>query len=311
MSTIITREALMAERNNMAMDGLVLVRSYTEKASSSGASTFMTGTLEGKGSFPFKAWQDKEAFAYLKENDCTNMIFKVEANVNDFGGTKSLIISKMEPYTGTDVSQLDFLLQKYDEQQLWDSMMKVLNDRCSAEAMVVFHTVMLPIEARFRKEFAAINHHDNCLNGLLAHTSKVVKIAQVLQWYPTICDAATVDALYIGAALHDIGKILEYNNGAISEQGQILNHLTLGLGLVTMHKDEIVRQKGVHFYNTLLSVVQQHHGEYGERPKTVAAYLVHLIDNLEATLTSLQESIETSTTDMVKQGDFYLRFMKK
>ena len=46
--------------------------------------------------------------------------------------------------------------------------------------------VMNPIKERFKIEFAAIAHHDACVSGLVAHTCKVVRVAQIIKFYPVL-----------------------------------------------------------------------------------------------------------------------------
>lgn len=41
----------------------------------------------------------------------------------------------------------------------------------------------------------------------------------------------------------------------------------------------------------ICSVLLQHHGEYGENPRTIYAMLVHMIDDMEAHLTSIDDII--------------------
>ena len=58
------------------------------------------------------------------------------------------------------------------------------------------------------------------------------------------------------------------------------------------HKEEIIKLKDEQFYIDLVSVVATHHGEYGERPRTVIAYVIHLIDCLESNLASINQQLE-------------------
>lgn len=310
MATIITKEWFNNAPNNEPFNGLLLIRNYAEKPTSNNASTFISGVGEGLGSIQFKVWQSDTAFDKMKSDDYKGCICVVKGNVNEYNGTKSLIILDVDKYAGTDVQTYDFMEKKYDEPYLWDSMVNILNKNCSPEAVSIFLTVMNPIEAKFRKEYAAVSHHDACVNGLLAHTCKLVKIAQIMMYYPVLKDSVTYDAIFLGCALHDIGKVLEYSNGSVSELGKTLNHLTLGLTLIMPHKEYIINLKGKEFYDTLMSVIQQHHGEYGERPKTLAAYLVHVFDMLESRLTDASDAVSNSLTDVIKVDDFYLHINK-
>ena len=73
------------------------------------------------------------------------------------------------------------------------------------------------------------------------------------------------------------------------------------------HKDLIVEKKGEQFFNQLVSILSQHHGEYGERPRTVASYVVHLIDCLEANLTTINSMLEgVDSTTQIRYDDYKL-----
>lgn len=312
MYNMLLKETVMGLASNTPVEGLLYIRPYVEKPTSSGSSTYIAGTAFGKGSIPFKVWQG-ETFNKMKAEDLSGKICFVKAEVNEFGNAKSLIIKDITSDIGEDcnLGPYDFMESKYNPEELWTCFWGILKQNTSPEAFAIVEKVIAPVKYNFEMEFAAVNHHDNCMHGLLAHTSKVVKIAQIVKFYPVIRNTVTMDAIMVGCALHDIGKVLEYNNGNISEEGKILNHLTLGLRLIMEHRYDIVNSMGQNFYDTLLSVIQQHHGQYGERPKTLAAYLVHTFDMLDAKLTDVSELIENSCSDTIKVDDFYLRFNKK
>ena len=54
----------------------------------------------------------------------------------------------------------------------------------------------------------------------------------------------------------------------------------------------------------ILSIVSCHHGEYGEPPRTVAAYVVHLLDKLESGLTGLSDKLEQSEGERISYDSF-------
>lgn len=306
MSSILTKDYLLGLPDKSKVKGFVYIRTYNEVPKKTGNGTYITGVVDCIGTVPFKVWSG-EAFDTMKEFDHIGKVCEIVALINDYNGVKSIVIDEINRFPVTDLKAIDFMNKKYNPEELWSAMTKTLRDKCSQEALDVFRRIIEPILDRFMNEFAAISHHDACVNGLLAHTQRVVKLTQIIKFYPSINETISQDALFIGAALHDIGKVLEYNNGAISNDGKYMNHLTLGLTLVMPHKEFIIEKKGIEFYDTLLSVIQQHHGEYGERPKTLAAYLIHKLDALEAEFTDISEAITGNTTDVIKCGDFILR----
>ena len=111
--------------------------------------------------------------------------------------------------------------------------------------------------------------------------------------YPNITSKVNKDLLYLGCAIHDIGKVYEYNNGLISSQGKFISHLTSGILLLDKYREDIVMLMGEDFFYSLMSIVSQHHGEYGEKPRTIAAYVIHILDLLDTNLTTLDLSCES------------------
>lgn len=288
------------------VEGTVLMGTYSEKPTQ-GGSTYLYGQVNCGCKVQFKVWAGV-CLEQMRSTDYTGKICDITGKVNEYNGNKSIIISGIVEHIGNDFREIDFLLKKYDPDTEYNTFISFISANLSPEAYSIFNEIMDPIKDRFKMEFAAVNHHDNCVSGLLAHSSKTARIAKVLKLYPTTLDAVTLDALILGAAIHDIGKVMEYYNGRVSNIGKTLNHLTLGVMMLYNHRDFIVNTKDEKFFNTLVSVIQQHHGEYGERPKTVAAFLVSLIDSLEATLTDVQEAIESTSESTICINGWYLSY---
>ena len=171
-------------------------------------------------------------------------------------------------------------------------------------SVVLFDEIIKPVEDSFKNEFAAVSHHDACRSGLLAHTTKVVRMASMIKQYPEILKRVSSDLLFIGCALHDIGKVFEYNNGAISNLGKSLSHHTFGVIILLDNKELICSSMGESFFYSLLAVVEQHHGEYAEHPRTVASYVIYQLDNLDSRLTSLNSLLAESDGDVVQYDGY-------
>lgn len=291
---ILVKDEVLAKPDKSRVSGYVLVRNYEEQPTKKG-STYLLGVADAVGEVQFKIWRGS-CFDFAQENNCKGKICLIEAEVNEFGGAKSLIVSAMAPVpeerlVTENLKEEDFVILKYDANAYWSSMHNIVAKNVSENAFKVFSLLIGEVEDDFKKEFAAIHHHDNCTGGLLAHSTRVMKMSAVIKQYPEITSRVSEDLLYVGSALHDIGKVVEYNKGTISEEGKRLSHLLFGCLMLEKHKSEIVELKGEEFYLNLLSVISQHHGEYGERPRTVAALVVHQIDLLESYLTSLDTTL--------------------
>ena len=282
------------------IQGLVLIKDYSKLPTKTPGKYYLGGVLEAQGSLSFKVWQGT-CYNVLLESDFRNKICFIEGSVNEWQGTRSLVIQEVsevspEYLTENDIKPTDFVSCKYSVDKYFSLLTNVLQSNLSEEAMSIFTTLINDdtiTEAKFKYEFGSLHHHDNCNGGLLAHTTKVVRLASIISMYPNITSKVNKDLLYLGCAIHDIGKVYEYNHGLISSQGKYISHLTSGILLLDKYREDIVMLMGEDFFYSLMSIVSQHHGEYGEKPRTIAAYVIHILDLLDTNLTTLDLSCES------------------
>ena len=289
---ILKKDDVLSLCDGHRVDGLVLMGSYAEQPTKNN-STYLGGQLNALGSIPFKVWQGN-CFNTMNSTDFSGKICNISGSVNEYNGTKSLILKDITEIPQSQlitwgISEMDFFEPKYDVEKMYNIFYTTVQKNVSENALKVLDIFMSEVKDKLTKEFAAISHHDNCFGGLIAHKTKVLKASLLVKNYPNILQRATPDLLFLGCALHDIGKVVEYSNGVISDVGKKISHLTIGCLMVNSHKDEIVELMGEDFFYSLLSVIAQHHGEYGDAPRTVAAYVIHQFDCLDSTLTSLDE----------------------
>lgn len=154
---------------------------------------------------------------------------------------------------------------------------------------------------------AAQGFHHNYVYGLLEHTMQMCKLAvKVAAEYPD--GAFDRDVLLAGILLHDIGKIIEYKNtfGYIerTDEGRLVGHIVIGAEMVqeasrTITINPVTVQKIVH-------IILSHHGrpEYGAvmLPRTPEAFLVHMIDNIDAKTRKFMDLKENRVENTVWTG---------
>jgi 3'-5' exoribonuclease len=142
-------------------------------------------------------------------------------------------------------------------------------------------------------------HHAR-IGGLLEHSVSCLKIARELaELYPV-----DRDLLVFGAIFHDVGKVreLSWDKGAFAytTEGRLLGHVVLGERLVASYVASLPgfpEELRLRLSHILIS--HQGETEYGspERPKTLEALLVHLVDNLDA-----RAAMYVETTTNVSPG---------
>lgn len=312
---LITKEQLsnLKSMPGGSIAGVVLIKDYTVRLTK-GGKEYIVGTVQSDATAPFKAWGNSSAFAALKNAAYENVPSYIVASVDDYDGQVSLILSSVQAVDGYTADQ--FLPVKYNIDAYWKALVDLVAGNVSPKGLEVCNRLLFanePLASRFKVEFAAKSIHDNCKGGLLAHTYKVVSgVVRSISQYPALYsrdgvrEQNFVDLLVIGALLHDIGKTVELDFGIYTPES-IATHMYFGLEVLVQNKDFIVGTYDEDWYYQLVSIVLEHHGEFGERPKTVAAMVVHLHDVYEAKMTWLASLVEqTKTGEKVKFDDYFL-----
>jgi 3'-5' exoribonuclease len=159
---------------------------------------------------------------------------------------------------------------------------------------ILLNRVMADHEQELRTWPAAQTIHHAYRGGFLEHITKMAEVGRfVAQAYQ-----ADWDLVLAGIVLHDIGKLQElaYDAGAGSytRDGNLVGHIALGIVMV---REAVSGISG--FPEDLRAqiehMVASHHGlrEYGSpvEPKTIEAFIVSAIDDLDAKLNQVRRAI--------------------
>lgn len=293
---IIAKEKLDKMVEKESVSGIVMVGEYSIMPTKNG-SKYIGGFLHAKGDVPFRVWSNAMAFDALSDGNSVGMVMEFNGSISKYGGTTQVIVEKVDRLISleeSDYSEADFVELKYNVDDFFEKFKSLVNKNVSEKAYRVFETIINDVEERFKAEYAASSYHDNCYGGLLAHTFKVSKIASIRKLYPNIYRRVSSDLLYLSAAFHDIGKIEEYTSGVVVGEGLRLSHHAFGIMRLCKYQNLIEENLGREFFVDMVSVVEQHHGEFGEPCRTVAAYVVHLFDLLDSKLTILDDALGAS-----------------
>ncbi len=138
---------------------------------------------------------------------------------------------------------------------------------------------------------AAKNHHD-FVGGLATHVLGMMDLAiHICKLYPLL----NQDLLIAGVFLHDIGKLFELSGPIATEytmEGKLLGHISIMQAMVSeyAHRLQIDNETAVLLRHMVLS----HHGEYEYGspvlPMIPEAEVLHLIDNLDARMNTLEKA---------------------
>jgi 3'-5' exoribonuclease len=144
--------------------------------------------------------------------------------------------------------------------------------------------------ARFRDAPAAKTYHQAYRHGLLEHTLSVAQaVSAAANFFPGVDREIAVT----GALLHDIGKLIAYNDDPLAidltDAGRLQGEIPLGYYTVRRAIEDIPGFDP-HLAQCVLHIILSHHGslEHGSPvvPATREAVLVHMIDNLGGRLGS-------------------------
>lgn len=296
---IISQETLKNGQNKNAVSGVILVNNYSTALTKNGKE-YITGTLQSGIDISFKAWGNTNAFTELKNNDYNNVPSYISGTFDTYGGSVSIIVDTISAIEGYTPDM--FYLIKYNMDAYLDALKQIVNKRLSEKGQKYANAILFDnkeVLDRFKVEFAAKSHHDNCKSGLLAHTYKVCgNLNHLFNMYPNIIKKANEenpsdfqDLCMLGALLHDIGKIYEMEYGVYQPVSRV-THRYLGVELITPYKEEIIKDYGEIWYYDLVSVMLQHHGEYGDDCKTLCSYIIHEADNLDAKFTLIDQLLD-------------------
>lgn len=324
MSTykLLNKEEILQQADKELVKGISILSSYSSQTAKNGKE-YYNGTLKAQGNLEFKVWGG-QLFDQLKAEDYQGIPVYVEAEVNVWNDTKSLILKKVVAVDvedlGIDIIPLD--PTKYDISANEKEFYTILKEELSPNGFELFKRIYNRIRKEFRSEYAAVKIHDAYRGGLLAHTLKMLKVLRFIwETYPNIHENMNKDLVFIGLAIHDMGKIMEYNNGTRTDIA-FATHNFLGQEILFEFKKDIlegfeittkpvndikfIEPLGLEFYYRLQAIIQQHHGEFGEPCHTVESYLVHLVDMFESRVETLEESLPFTGSLNIDFGKYRL-----
>jgi 3'-5' exoribonuclease len=212
----------------------------------------------------------------------------VEGHAHEYRGTLQVKVERLRVLRREEVSEEDYLpATDQDRQALADEILLAGRGFENAHLRDLFE--LMASDEEFWEAFceapAAKGMHHARIGGLLEHSVSCLRIARALAGlYPV-----DRDLLLFGAIFHDVGKVRELSWGgggfAYTKEGRLVGHVVLGERLVASYVAVLPgfpEELRLRISHVLLS----HQGEieYGspERPKTLEALLVHLVDNLDA-----------------------------
>lgn len=184
--------------------------------------------------------------------------------------------------------------------EMWNELQQHLHGVRNEHIRVLLNRIVADHEADLRVWPAATHIHHAYRGGFLEHLTKMAEVGRFVAG----AYGADWDLVLAGIVLHDIGKLQElgYDSGSASytRDGNLVGHIALGIVMV---REAINGIQG--FPDDLRAqiehLVASHHGlrEYGSpvEPKTVEAFILAAIDDLDAKLHQVRRAIKDDSTE--------------
>ena len=271
-----------------------LVVNLTEFTTSSNKPYLNVVLSDGRDEVPVKFWDTTKEKSGLEEGQVYDFILKC----NLYNGDKSFNLASF--CHSNSKSAVDFIRKApEDTETIYENILAVTNSMSDKSLAILVETVYKTMKPKLLYWAAAQKHHHNYYGGLLWHTYRMVKSASMDAPLYTGVDA---DVVVAACALHDIGKLEEFETSSLgkaeyTQKGNLFGHHLLGYELVRKFILKL-KNEGVVFEESkvtnLLHCIVAHHGqrEWGAimPPATPEAKFVFYQDLRDSQLTVFEEA---------------------
>lgn len=254
--------------------------------------------MDSSGEMEVRVWEDAEAIGRKFEKDDLVLVkgFAVayqggiQVNATDVEALPSEGVS-MRDYLPSStrppsemMAELDGVIAGMKDAHLKRLLTEIFSDK--------------DVRGRFMTAPAAKSMHHPYLGGLLEHVLSMCALAKLVSGH--YGKGIDRDLLLTGAILHDIGKIYELSyrrSFDYTDEGKLLGHITMGVGLIEK-KAASIPDFPVERAVLLKHMILSHHGhlEFGspKRPKTLEAFILYYLDDLDAKVNAVGALIENN-----------------
>lgn len=281
---------LLSIINGQNVYGKLFIQDFSPKTDATSKAP-MKGSIHYKGkTVGFKVW-DKVLQDVFVEQDLKGKVILASGTVDNYKDVLEVTIKQIHLVLVDE--PIDGYLKQADISVLWGKFSQFINTELSEGVASVLSEVFKRenLFHLFQVTWAAKSKHDAQKGGLLNHTYKMLRLAKTMVENDARL-AEYKDILYFGIIMHDIGKVYEISDTGAYTNISYNTHRFLGAEILAKHRDLVIASLGEKFYYDIISIQLGHHGEFGDKPTTIWAYLVHLIDMLECHTTIFLDDLE-------------------
>lgn len=289
---------ITAYSNMDTVEGEVLVRDISEITCSNGKTAYFITGVTQNGDYKIKCWSADIVTSVVSSYiELKNKVITIKGIIKEYKGSLEISATNIVLQNQEGINLTEFC-ESLNYEAIKNDFLGLLRTSLSENAFKALAEVFNHnnIFEKFVKGYAATSHHDNKVGGLINHTTKMLKILKAVIENDDRLKPYS-DILYLSCTLHDIGKVYEYTEmGGYAPDG-FVDHKAYGIQILTEVKSEMLKYIDKDTYNRIISVILGHHGEYGERPHTIYAQIIHLIDMVDSQVTSILEEVDKALKD--------------
>lgn len=302
MSDFRTVQELKALDRELAVPfrGIFILRRKTTKTARNGNPFLSLELGDSSGSFTANCFGDSPLFAALDPAD-EGSIVRMAGTTEYYNDRFSPRLTAGEVISTDDAAEEGALNQLIEvppesEATLWQDLEDAIAAIAHAQLRETVKRVIDETEASLRTTPAAISMHHAYRHGLLEHTVHMLRAARaLLPLYPEV-DA---DLALAGIALHDIGKIEEYEGefaAKTSRIGTLQGHVVIGFRVA--RKAALQCGLNADLTERLEHIILSHQGEKewgaAAMAATPEAVFVSMVDNLDAKMGMVQRVLRNT-----------------
>lgn len=271
-------------------DTLVLVTDITQRDTKAGKPYCIFSISDGKTTVTANRFSDKTLSTLETNQTYLKKVCEISLETSLYNGGMSYIIKSVKPADEGTYNIGDFIIRApIDAEKMYQQITGIL-ETCNCSVKQIALNLFAQNREKLMYWSAAKAFHHNYYAGLLYHTYRMISHAvQLCKVYTKL----NRDLLIIGAALHDIGKLVEFDTDQMGTasytiDGNLFGHLLIGVEMITA---EVVKNPDA--YNPeevklLKHMIASHHGEQEmgavRPPATMEAIALYYLDVMDARL---------------------------
>ncbi len=295
-------------KENEKVESTFLVKQKSISFTKAGTPYLNLTLIDKTGEVNGKVWELAEKLAKLFQKDD---FIKIKSTAVTYQNSLQLNISSIIPLSPSEIDITNFLPQaKNDIEQTFLKLKAIIEEVSNAHLKKLLDLFIADDQLirLFKLAPAAKKMHHVYLGGLLEHTLSLSNlILQISKHY----EGLNVDLLLTGGILHDIGKIheLTYSRSFdYSDSGRLIGHITLGVEMIN-EKIRLIPDFPQKLAVELRHLIISHHGEYQygspKRPKTLEAFILYYLDDLDAKVEEIQSFIQREEENQSKCAGYH------